>query len=94
MLPSKTLGAKRKTLLTILLAEYGLLGIVAGAVGALAAVALSYAVAKYMLKIPWTFEPSVVLGGVAATAALVVIVGAMSSFDVLVRKPLATLRGQ
>ncbi|HEX7174368.1 MAG TPA: FtsX-like permease family protein [Pyrinomonadaceae bacterium] len=90
----KTLGAKRRTLLTILLAEYGLLGMVAGAVGALAAIALSYAVAKYMLKIPWTFEPSVVLGGVAATAALVVIVGALSSFDVLVRKPLATLRGQ
>jgi putative ABC transport system permease protein len=90
----KTLGAKRRALLTILLAEYGLLGLVAGVVGALAALLLSYAVAKYLLKIPWTFEPWVVAGGVAATVALVITVGALSSIDVLVRKPLATLRGQ
>jgi putative ABC transport system permease protein len=90
----KTLGARRRVLLTIMLAEYGLLGLVAGLVGALAADALSYAVARYVFEIRWRFTPAVNLLGVAATVLLVCAVGALSSFDVLTRKPLAILRAQ
>ena len=46
----KTLGAKRKTLATILFAEYGLLGFLAGIIGAGFAVLLSFAVSKYILR--------------------------------------------
>lgn len=88
----KTLGAKRKTLLIILLAEYGLLGLIAGIIGSLAAVALSYSVARFVFDIPWTFSPLLNITAVGATVALVVIVGALASFDVLTRKPLAILR--
>ncbi len=90
----KTLGAKRKALLAIMLVEYGLLGLVAGLVGALASNALSYAVARYVFEIPWKFTPSVNLLGVASTILLVGAVGALSSFDVLTRKPLSILRAQ
>lgn len=90
----KTLGAKRLTLATILLAEYGLLGILAGVIGAVFATALSFAVAKYVLEISWEFDFGLTLAGVATTTFLVMIVGAVSSFDVLFRKPLATLRSQ
>lgn len=90
----KTLGAKRKTLIVITLAEYGLLGLVAGVIGSTASVALSYAVAKHLFKIPWTFAPEVNLLGAAATALFVMAVGALSSFGVLTRKPLTILRGQ
>ncbi|HEV2763307.1 MAG TPA: FtsX-like permease family protein [Pyrinomonadaceae bacterium] len=90
----KALGAPRKTLLAIMLAEYGLLGLVSGIIGALAAVALSYAVARYVFEIPWTFAPALSLLGIITTAALVVAVGALSSFDVLTRKPLGILRAQ
>jgi putative ABC transport system permease protein len=90
----KTLGARRRVLLTIILAEYGLLGLVAGLVGALAADALSYAVARYVFEIDWTLAPAVNLAGVAATVLLVGAVGALSSLDVLTRKPLAVLRAQ
>lgn len=90
----KTLGAKRKVLLIILFIEYGLLGLVAGLVGALAAVALSYAVTHYVFEIPWDFSPLVVLAGILATIAIVTIVGVSSSFNVLTRKPLAILRAQ
>ena len=90
----KTLGAKRKALLVILLAEYGLLGLVAGLIGALAAIALSFSVARYVLDIPWTFSPALTVTGIAATVALVITIGALSSFDVLTRKPLAILRSQ
>jgi putative ABC transport system permease protein len=88
----KTLGAKRRVLLSIILAEYGLLGFVAGTVGTLAAIALSYALSRFVFEIPWSFTPWLYLSGLAATVLLVAAVGALSSFDALTRKPLAVLR--
>ena len=90
----KTLGAKRKTLLVILLAEYGLIGLVAGLIGSAAAVALSYATTRFLFDIPWSFTPEINLAAIAATVLLVVVVGALSTLDVLSRKPLAILRAQ
>lgn len=90
----KTLGAKRFTLATILLAEYGLLGILAGIIGSTFATLLSFAVSKYILDITWEFDLILLISGIVITAALVMIVGAIASFDVLFRKPLATLRSQ
>jgi putative ABC transport system permease protein len=90
----KTLGAKRKVLLKILLAEYGLIGLVAGIIGSLAAVGLSYATSRWVFEIPWSFTPVVNLGGVGATIILVTVVGTLATVDVLSRKPLATLRAQ
>jgi putative ABC transport system permease protein len=88
----KTLGAKRRMLLTIMLAEYGLLGLTAGLVGTLAALALSYALSRFVFDIRWVFAPSLYFAGLIATIALVATVGALSSLDVLARKPLAVLR--
>jgi putative ABC transport system permease protein len=90
----KTLGAQRRMLLTIMLAEYGLLGLVAGLVGAAAANGLSYAVSRYVFEIDWTFAPLLNLTGVFATILLVASVGALSSLDVLTKKPLSILRAQ
>jgi putative ABC transport system permease protein len=88
----KTLGAKRKVLLMIMFAEYGMLGLTAGTVGTLAAIALSYAISRFVFEIPWSFTPLVYLAGLGGTVALVATVGALSSFDALTRKPLAVLR--
>ncbi len=90
----KTLGAKRLTLLTILLAEYGLLGILAGIIGGIAAIGLSFAVTKYVLKLEWHLDWTILLIGIGSTILVVMLVGAISSFDVLFRKPLQTLRLQ
>jgi putative ABC transport system permease protein len=90
----KTLGAKRKMLLRILLAEYGLMGFVAGIIGSLGAVGLSYVASRFVFEIPWSFTPVVNFGGVAATVILVVTVGVLATADVLTRKPLVTLRAQ
>jgi putative ABC transport system permease protein len=90
----RTLGAKQKMLWTILITEYGLLGLVAGIVGSLAAGALSYAVSRFVLEIDWSFTPGINLIGIAATILLVVGVGALSSYDVLRGKPLSILRSQ
>jgi putative ABC transport system permease protein len=90
----KTLGASRPSLVAILFAEYGLLGLLAGLIGSGFATALSWAVSRYLLDITWVFDPVVALSGVIITAALVMLVGVAASFDVLFRKPLATLRSQ
>jgi putative ABC transport system permease protein len=90
----KTLGARRKTLLLILLAEYGLLGLVAGIIGSGAAVGLSYATSRYVFDIEWSFTPEINLTGIAITVAMVIAVGAASTIDVLSRKPLGILRAQ
>ena len=90
----KTLGAKRQTILLILLAEYGLMGTVAGMVGSVAAIGLSYATSHYIFEIKWRWTPEINLIGIIATIALVTMVGAVSTLDVLSRKPLTTLRAQ
>ncbi len=46
------------------------------------------------MEINWQFDPILTAGGVLVTALLVTIVGVAASFDVLFRKPLATLRSQ
>lgn len=90
----KTLGARRLTLAAILFGEYGLLGLLAGLIGSGFAVALSWAVSRFVLEIDWEFSGSLMAAGVAATAAVVILVGCLASFDVLFRKPLSTLRSQ
>ncbi len=90
----KTLGAKRPTLAAILLAEYGILGVLAGIIGAGFATLLSFVASRYVFLIEWEFDVFLTLLGVLITAALVMLVGAAASFDVLFRKPLAILRSQ
>jgi putative ABC transport system permease protein len=90
----KTLGADRPTLIGILFAEYILLGSLAGLIGAGFATALSFVISRYLMDIEWVFQPVVVGLGVVITALIVTAVGVLGSFDVLFRKPLATLRSQ
>ncbi|MCA1589918.1 MAG: FtsX-like permease family protein, partial [Acidobacteria bacterium] len=87
----KTLGARRSTLASILIAEYGLLGVLSGFIGSTFAVLLSFAVSRFLLEIEWEFDVWVPLIGILATTAVVMLVGTAASFDVLFRKPLGTL---
>jgi putative ABC transport system permease protein len=90
----KTLGAGRAALARMLVAEYAILGALAGTIGAAFAVGLSYAISKYLMEIDWEFQPVIALTGIVVTTAVVTAVGVGASFDVLFRKPLATLRSQ
>lgn len=90
----KTLGARRRMILTMLFIEYGILGCVAGLIGSIAATGLSYAMCRWVFEIPWEATPLVYVVGVFSTMILVLAVGALSSLDVLTRKPLAILRGE
>jgi len=90
----KTLGAEKKLIVYITLIEYGVLGLLAGAIGSSAAIGLTWAISKYGMKIPWQLAPSVNLIGVAVTLLLVMAVGVLSSWDVMTKKPLSILRAE
>lgn len=90
----KTLGARRLTLTAILFTEYIVLGFLAGIIGAVFSTALSFAVTKYILKIDWEFDFSLMIIGVFLTALIVMLVGVAASFGVIFKKPLAVLRSQ
>ena len=90
----KTLGAKRKLIIMITLIEYGVIGLLAGLIGSAAAILLSWSVSKYGLEIGWSFTPSINFVGVALTLLLVTVIGVVSSWDVMIKKPLGILRAE
>ena len=90
----RTLGAGTWRLASMVLIEYGVLGALAGTLAAAGAAGLSYAVSRELLDIAWHPSPGILLLGVVGTTVLVAAVGLAASLDVLVRKPLGTLRAE
>jgi putative ABC transport system permease protein len=90
----KTLGATRRTIASVLLLEYGVLGALAGTIGSVGAIALTWGISRFALEIPWTPLPLVSATGILVSAILVAVVGVAASWEVLQRKPLATLRAE
>jgi len=90
----KTLGAGTRTIAATMALEYGTLGLLAGAIGGLASVALSWVVASRVLDIRWDPSALYVAAGVVITALTVTVVGVVASVDVLRRKPLSVLRAE
>lgn len=90
----KTLGATRRMIASILVLEYGVLGALAGTVGSVGALALTWAISRFALDIPWRPLPSITLAGIAICAVVVAGVGVAASWEVLRKKPLATLRAE
>lgn len=90
----KTLGSRNLSLATMLFAEYSILGLLSGLIGAVFAAILSFAVSRYVLAIEWTFDPVLLVSGILVTAFVVTAVGVIASFDVLFKKPLSTLRSK
>ena len=66
----------------------------AGLVGSVGALALTWGLTRFLLEITWTPAPLVNLAGLGLTALVVAVVGVTASLDVLRRKPLATLRAE
>jgi putative ABC transport system permease protein len=90
----KTLGATRRMIGSVLLIEYGVLGALAGTIGSLGAIVLTWGISRFALEIPWSPMPLISLVGIVTSAIVVAIVGVIASWEVLHRKPLATLRAE
>lgn len=90
----RTLGASSRTLATMLAGEYTTLGLLAGVIGSAGALALSWAVCRYVFEIDWAPATGVLIAGAIVTAVMVAVIGVTASGDVLRKKPLATLRAE
>ena len=90
----KTLGANSRLIAAMLLLEYGVLGAIAGTIGAFGAAILSWAASRYVLDLAWEASPLIAVNGIGATTVLVAAIGVLASLDVLRHKPLATLRAE
>ncbi|MCA1649662.1 MAG: FtsX-like permease family protein [Acidobacteria bacterium] len=90
----RTLGAGTRLLAGMLALEYSALGLLAGLIGAGGALALSWAVCRYVFEIDWRPAPVLLTVGAILTTLLVAAIGVLASADVLRRKPLATLRAE
>jgi len=88
----RTLGASTRVLVSMVAIEYGVLGLLAAGLGAAGALGLSWALARYLFEMAWRPAPGMIAGGAILTAVVVCAVGLAASVDVLVRKPLGTLR--
>jgi putative ABC transport system permease protein len=88
----RTLGATRGVVASAFAVEYGLLGIAAGVGGGALAVVLAWIVVRWVLDAPWTFDAAPLLLGVAATIALALAIGFLTTFRLLGHKPLPVLR--
>ncbi|HEY3382037.1 MAG TPA: FtsX-like permease family protein [Vicinamibacterales bacterium] len=90
----RTLGAGTRLLTVMTAFEYGVLGLLAGAVGSTAAIVLTWYISRYALDIRWAPYPLITLAGIAITTVLVCGVGLAASADILRRRPLGTLRSE
>lgn len=90
----QTLGATRRALVTMLVVEYGTLGVLAGAVGSVGALGLTWGLSRHLLEIDWDPALRVNFAGMLLTTLVVGSVGVVASLDALRRKPLGTLRAE
>jgi putative ABC transport system permease protein len=88
----RTLGATRRQLVQIQLVEYAILGVLAAVVGGGLSIAGNALLAQFVFKVEPVAPPLLILGAVAAAAAVTVVTGLLTSRGVTDHPPLEILR--
>lgn len=88
----RTIGATRRQVRQILLAEFLVLGTLAGLAGALLASAAGWGLVRFFFDMDFRLPLGIVLATSSGAAALAVIIGFANSRDALRSTPLAVLR--
>ena len=89
----RALGARSSQLRSALLAEFALLGAIAGLLAALGAGAIAWALARFVFHLEYTPALAPLPLGMLAGATCVALAGWLGSFRLLRRPPLLALRG-
>jgi putative ABC transport system permease protein len=89
----KTLGVTRGGVTRLFAAEYALIGLIAGAIGAAGALALAFAFLEHVLELDAQVPLAAVPLAALAAAALAAASGLAASVKALRARPLETLRG-
>lgn len=90
----KTLGATRAQIRAAWLVEFGILGIAAGALAALAGTVASYAVVHYIMHADWMFLPGTLAETLLGALAMMLILGYASIAAALRAKAAPLLRNE
>ncbi len=90
----KTLGMTRRGVAATFAVEYALVGLVAGAIGAVGGTVLAWAVVTRGFEIPWRFEPVSFAVALAASTVLAVVAGLAASLRALEKRPIEVLRAE
>ena len=88
----KVLGATRARIAAVYAVEYGLLGLVTGAIAAALGIAVAWAVTRFLMDFAWTFDPATVAITVAGGVGLTLLVGFAATWRKLGRGSRAFLR--
>ncbi len=88
----RTLGARRKTLVLGLFAEFATLGALSGLLAGVAATSLAWLLAEIIFQFEYRFDISVALTGILSGILIVVIAGLLGTRSVLAHPPIRTLR--
>jgi putative ABC transport system permease protein len=90
----KTLGTTRAGVVGLFAVEYGLLGLLAGTLGAGGAWALSWVVVARWMHLPWRTDAPALLAAVSSAVALTALVGVLANMRALRARPAEVLRGE
>jgi putative ABC transport system permease protein len=90
----KTLGMTRRGVISVFSVEYALVGLVAGAIGAIGGGVLAWAVLTGGMELSWTFRWVPFAVAVAGSVLLTVAAGLAASLRALARRPIEVLRGE
>ena len=88
----RTLGAHRRQLQQIMLAEYAALGLLAALTGAVLAVGANALLAKFLFKVSTVPSGPLLLGGIASVVGLTIVTGWLANRGVTNQPPLEILR--
>ena len=88
----KMLGATRGDVLKAFMFEYLLLGLSAGGIAALVGAIAAWAVVRYVMHIPWTLDPFLIVGVIFACVALTLMAGFTGTWRAMGSKAAPHLR--
>jgi putative ABC transport system permease protein len=88
----RTLGASRRTVLQGVLAEFAVLGVMAGLIAAAGASLAAYWLTRRVLDLPYEFSPWACLAAVLGGGGVVMASGWLATRSVVRQPPLTTLR--
>ena len=90
----KTLGATRAQIRAAWLVEFGILGLTAGMLAAVAGTAASWAVMHYIMHADWVFLPGILAEALFGALALMLVLGYAGTAAALRAKPAPLLRNE
>jgi putative ABC transport system permease protein len=89
----RALGARSRQLVHAMLAEYAILGTLAGLLAGIGATGIAWALARFVFQLAYWPTPAVALIGMACGLTLITFAGALGLRSVLNQPALASLRG-